>query len=145
MELVIFLESGSYVFFFLSSFLFTKSSGLVTVQFIFIQRKVEKLFQVHEGEKLRMIIKYSLIVFIHKRYYTTKIMEVLFAKQRDIDTKFKFASASLLYPTILSYKIAGKIVTGPKEIAAKWPKPKRAKSIWNSKIVRGKMIWFLSS
>ena len=72
-----------------------------------------------------MIIEYSLIVFNHKRYYTSD-MEVLFAKQRDTDTKFKFAGASLLYPTILSYKIAGKIMTGPKEIAAKWPKPKRA-------------------
>ena len=73
-----------------------------------------------------MIIEYSLIVFNHKRYYSTDVMEVLFVEQRDIDTKYKFASASLLYPTILSYKIAGKIMTGPKEIAAKWPKPKRA-------------------
>ena len=51
MELVIFIESGSYIFFFHSSFLFTKSSGLATVQFIFIQRKEEKLFQVNEGRK----------------------------------------------------------------------------------------------
>ena len=98
------------------------------MQSIFIQRKEDKLFQVNEGGKLRMIIKYSLIVFNHRIYYITDIIEVLFVEQKYIDTKFKFASESLLYPTILSYKIAGEIMRRPKEITAKWPKSKRAKS-----------------